>query len=81
MTAVALRGAFDRARVKASKDYPELAESIKTFQFRDLPAKAGTDKEESSGTSAAQNQLGHTTQSMTAHYVRHRRGKLVKPTK
>jgi integrase len=81
MSAVALRGAFDRARVKAANDHPELAESIKTFQFRDLRAKAGTDKEESSGMAAAQDQLGHTTQSMTAHYVRHRRGKLVKPTK
>lgn len=81
MTAVALRGAFDRARVKALKEYPDLAESIKAFQFRDLRAKAGTDKEESSGMSAAQDQLGHTTQAMTAHYVRHRRGKLVKPTK
>jgi integrase len=75
------RGAFDRAREKAIKDNPKLMESIKAFQFRDLRAKAGTDKEESSGIAAAQDQLGHTTQAMTAHYVRHRRGKLVKPTK
>lgn len=30
---------------------------------------------------AAQDQLGHTTPMMTSHYVRNRRGKLVKPTK
>lgn len=81
MTAVALRGAFDRARTKAAEDNPELAERVKAFQFRDLRAKAGTDKEEMHGIAAAQDQLGHTTQAMTAHYVRHRRGKLVKPTK
>jgi integrase len=81
MTASELRGAFDRARVKAAKDKPELAGLIKAFQFRDLRAKAGTDTEERSGIAAAQDQLGHTTQAMTAHYVRHRRGKLVKPTK
>lgn len=81
MTAVALRGAFDRARAKAIQDHPALAANIKAFQFRDLRAKAGTDKEERDGMSAAQDQLGHTTQTMTAHYVRHRRGKLVKPTK
>lgn len=30
---------------------------------------------------AAQEQLGHSTTTMTAQYIRHRRGKLVKPTK
>lgn len=81
MTAVTLRGAFDRARSAAAANYPGLAAAIEAFQFRDLRAKAGTDKEESSGMSAAQDQLGHSTAAMTAHYVRHRRGKLVKPTK
>ncbi len=81
MSAHELRGAFDRARKQAIKDHPELGESIKAYQFRDLRAKAGTDKEEAAGMNAAQDQLGHTTPTMTAHYVRHRRGKLVKPTK
>lgn len=81
MTAITLRGAFDRAREQAANDHPELSENIKSFQFRDLRAKAGTDKEEITGISAAQDQLGHTTPTMTVHYVRHRRGKLVKPTK
>ncbi len=76
-----LRGAFDRARILAQGKYPELADDIKKFQFRDLRAKAGTDTEEFGGMSAAQAQLGHTTPTMTAHYVRHRKGKLVPPTK
>lgn len=81
LTEYELRGAFDRARVKAAEAHPELADEIRGFQFRDLRAKAGTDTEEVSGMEAAQSQLGHTTSAMTAHYVRHRRGKLVKPTK
>jgi len=81
MTKYELRGAFDRARDAAVLAHPHLEKEIREFQFRDLRAKAGTDKEEASGMDAAQAQLGHTTPAMTAHYVRHRRGKLVKPTK
>lgn len=81
MTEFMLRGAFDRARVAAQEKFPHLAKEIQSFQFRDLRAKAGTDKEEKEGMDAAQAQLGHSTSAMTAHYVRHRRGKLVKPTK
>lgn len=76
-----MRGAFDRARAAAIEANPDLAEDIKAFQFRDLRAKAGTDTEEIRGLAAAKDQLGHTNETMTAHYVRHRRGKLVKPTK
>lgn len=76
-----LRGAFDRARDIATANNPAMEAQIRAFQFRDLRAKAGTDKEESSGMSAAKDQLGHANESMTAHYVRHRRGKLVKPTR
>lgn len=81
MTKSMLRGAFDRARESAKLAAPELAKDIANFQFRDLRAKAGTDKEEAEGMNAAQDQLGHSTQQMTQHYVRHRRGKLVKPTR
>lgn len=81
MTKAMLRGAFDRARLAAIEKNPKFAVQIKAFQFRDLRAKAGTDKEGTSGMSAAQDQLGHTTPTMTAHYVRNRLGKLVKPTK
>lgn len=54
----------------------------KDFQFRDLRAKAGTDKTDSTGDiRQAQKQLGHTSVSMTEHYVRKRRGDKVKPTR
>lgn len=81
LTAPMLRGAFDRARAAAIAIHPELEVKIKEFQFRDLRAKAGTDTEENDGMNAAQAQLGHTTSNMTSHYVRHRKGKLVNPTK
>jgi len=81
MNSTTLRSLFTRAREVAIMAHPELANGIKEFQFRDLRAKAGTDKEEIDGISAAQDQLGHATATMTAQYVRHRRGKLVKPTK
>ena len=51
------------------------------FQFRDLRAKAGTDKAESQDIHAAQKQLGHKTIIMTEHYVRERLGDKVEPTK
>lgn len=75
------RGAFDRARLAAAEQNPELAAEIREFQFRDLRAKAGTDKEEQQGMEAAQSQLGHASATMTRQYVRHRKGKLVTPTK
>jgi integrase len=81
LTKYMLRGAFDRARAAAIKANPEMAEAIRAFQFRDLRAKAGTDTEESRGMAAARDQLGHTSEKMTAHYVRHRLGKLVQPTR
>ncbi|MEJ7804859.1 MAG: hypothetical protein WKG03_02920 [Telluria sp.] len=81
LTHAMLRGAFDRARDAAAAAHPRLEKKIREFQFRDLRAKAGTDTEEASGMAAAKDQLGHSSEQMTAHYVRHRRGKLVKPTK
>lgn len=46
------------------------------MQFRDLRAKAGTDKAESSGDILqARDQLGHTTVAMTEQYIRERKGK------
>lgn len=81
MTKFAMRGALDRARAAAAITHPALAAKIKQFQFRDLRAKAATDKDEAHGISAAQEQLGHSTAAMTKHYVRHRKGKLVTPTK
>ncbi|SDW86980.1 tyrosine-type recombinase/integrase [Nitrosomonas oligotropha] len=75
LTACALRGHFDRAREAAGINK-------ESFQFRDLRAKAGTDKAESSGDiRQAQKQLGHSTITMTEHYVRDRKGSKVTPTK
>lgn len=52
------------------------------LQFRDLRAKAATDKEESTGNIRdAQRQLGHSNARMTEHYLRNRRGAKVKPTR
>src|SRR5260363_416907 len=86
LTALALRARFDKARGKAAaiaraQDQHSLATSISTFQFRDLRAKAGTDKEEQAGMAAAKDQLGHVDEKMTYRYVRHRKGKRVTPTK
>lgn len=76
-----LRYAFEAARKKAAAENPKIEKDIQNFQFRDLRAKAATDVDDISGINAAQAQLGHTTTAITARYVRHRRGKLVKPTK
>ncbi len=52
---------------------------IKSFQFRDLRAKAATDTTEATGDiRQAQRQLGHAALSMTEHYTRQRRGDAVK---
>jgi integrase len=77
----AMRQRFDKARIAAAKINPELKNQIEAFQFRDLRAKAGTDKAESSGMREAQMQLGHENMSMTEHYVRSRRGQKVTPTR
>jgi integrase len=58
------------------------AAKIEGLQFRDLRAKAGTDKTESSGdVRQAQKQLGHASVVMTEHYVRNRRGQKSTPTR
>ncbi|MFV2028862.1 tyrosine-type recombinase/integrase [Neisseria sp. S1] len=74
LTVYMLRGGMDRARAKAKVAKQE-------FQFRDLRAKAATDKDELQGVEAARELLGHVNQSMTMHYIRNRRGRLTTPTK
>lgn len=49
------------------------------FQFRVLRATAATGLDDTAGLRAAQALLGHTTEGMTADYVRHKVGKRVKP--
>lgn len=72
LTMNALRNRFDDAREAAGIDK-------KLFQFRDLRAKAATEADDASGTRTAQALLGHTTESMTADYIRHTAGKKVQP--
>lgn len=70
----ALRYRFDKLRRTLGIPFAE-------FQFRDLRAKAGTDKADSSDIRHAQQQLGHASVTMTEHYVRRRRGDFTTPTK
>lgn len=71
----ALRYRFDRAREKAGIPKDQ-------FQFRDLRAKAGTDKADSAGDiRQAQQQLGHQSVTTTEIYVRKRKGALTSPTR
>jgi integrase len=75
LTAGALRKRFDAARAAAG-----VAKA--GFQFRDLRAKAGTDKADAVGDiRQVQQQLGHASVVMTEQYVRQRRGAIVSPTK
>ena len=74
LRADALRYRFDQARAKAKIPKAD-------FQFRDFRAKAATDTDEASGTRAAQALLGHTTEAMTADYIRHKVGRKVKPSR
>lgn len=70
-----LRSHFDKAREAANVDKDR-------FQFRDLRAKAGTDKAESAGDiRQAQKQLGHASVTMTETYIRERKGDKITPTK
>lgn len=55
-----------------------LAASLKTFQFRDLRAKAGSDMDD---LKSAQDLLGHESASMTETYIRARQGAKVRPVK
>lgn len=81
LTAGALRSRFEKARKLAAKQNPALEAEIMAFQFRDLRAKAGTDKDDAEGIEAAQKQLGHTDIKTTQIYIRQRKGQFVKPTR
>jgi len=79
-----LDNGFERARVKAAKKaedagHPDLAARIHGFQFRDLRAKAGTEKADAEGILEAKRQLGHASVTMTEQYVR--LGQIVTPTR
>ena len=59
----------------------EAAAAVKSFQFRDLRAKAGTDKADATDMREAQQQLGHKSVKTTEIYLRTRAGEKVTPTK
>lgn len=75
LTYTMLYNAFRSARKKAGI-------KANDFQFRDLRAKAGTDKADDSGDiRKAQKQLGHSSVTTTEIYTRKRLGDKVTPTK
>lgn len=84
LTKSMLRRRFEKAREDAAKAATddETAARIRGIQFRDLRAKAGTDKADATGDiRKAQKQLGHSTVSTTQKYMRERLGEKVEPTK
>ncbi len=74
LTRYMLRDRFDATREAAGIPKAD-------FQFRDLRATAATAVDETGGTKQAQALLGHTTEGMTAHYIRHKAGRKVGPIK
>ena len=71
------RSHFDKARDAAEQEAKELGISFERFQFRDLRPKAASDIDAMHDIKAAQKLLGHTTEQMTAGYIRSRRGDVV----
>lgn len=67
---------FKKARDAAEEEAAEKGIPFTRFQFRDLRPKAATDLDSLSG---ANKLLGHTTEAMTAKYIRQRRGDVVQP--
>lgn len=72
-----LTNAMFRTRFDAARDAAGIDKDA--FQFRDLRATAATAVDDDAGIRQAQALLGHTTEGMTAEYVRHKVGKRVKP--
>lgn len=70
MTKHKLRARFEAAREAAGVSGDE-------YQFRDLRAKAATDLRDAVSLEASQALLGHASITMTEHYTRARRGKVI----
>lgn len=70
---------FKKVKEKAIIKYPELAEDINIFQFRDIRAKSGTDAYLIEDREIARERLGHTSVNMTNRYIR--KSKVIKPLK
>ena len=82
----ALDNRFEEARKRAGNALDdagegEAAAAVKCFQFRDLRAKAGTDKADATDMREAQQQLAHKSVKTTELYLRSRAGEKVTPTK
>lgn len=73
------RNQFKKARDNAQKVADELGVEFVRFQFRDLRPKAASDLDSLRSIKFAQRLLGHTTEGMTAEYIRQRRGDVVHP--
>lgn len=76
----AMRYRFEKSReaAAAAAQTKAAADRLRSIQFRDLRAKAGSDAD---GLGHAQKLLGHTKRDMTEHYIRARRGDKVRPIK
>lgn len=68
------RSQFDHARDRAEAKAAELGIEFTRFQFKDLRAKSASDME---SMAKARKLLGHSTESMTAKYVRQRVGEKI----
>lgn len=71
----------NRQSAKEQAAFAALAAAIREFRFRDLRAKAATEKNDLDGMSATQDLLGHSSENIARQYVRHRVGKRLNPTK
>lgn len=61
---------FRLLRELTIQTYPELSDEISKVQIRDLRAKTATDLSLFADTETARKQLGHTSSTMTQHYIR-----------
>lgn len=77
LTKWTVRQRWEKARTAAAEAYPDLADDIRQFSFRDLRPKAASD---ATDLAHASKLLGHTEQAITKTVYR-RVGETVKPTK
>ena len=72
---------FDKARKAAAAEAKRRGLKWQDFQFRDIRAKAVTDRTEVEGLESARMAAGHTTQNQTRAYNRARQGEKTTPTR
>jgi len=76
---IVIRAAYAKGREDGIAHERERAAAGVDFQFRDLRAKAGTDRRRQAGWDAAQGLLGHAEPGTTKRYIRARDGEAVDP--